>query len=630
MVLPRQAVSLRQPDPEQDAVVQAGPEARLIVESAPGCGKTDVACARVAHLAGIGVPAARIVLLSFTRTAVREIRKRVAELASQGTDVNEADVRTIDSFAWQLRTGPQDETRRSFGSYEESIREATRLIASGDQAVREYIQALRHVIVDEAQDLVGDRATFVRTLLKALGPGTGWTVFLDPAQAIYEWSESGESGASGESFVEGLEKLAAATHARQLPLHTLHRTSNADLRRLMKSARDAVLGNGANAVTAVRKVAFRHGKVPSQALTPDSFAQVAREADESTLFLFRTRVEAFEAARWLTQAGLPHRLRFGGLPWCVPAWIGAVAGTADTFELSEAQFERAWQKATETSSALLRDWNGEAAWSVLRRLGMDRASKKVSLGKVADRIARRLLPDELTSRELGIGGPVVGTIHGSKGREAETVYACLIDEDDDSGHEEARVVYVALTRARSRCVVQRSKGFAFQMTKSGRVWRYDDKGFQIRLECGREGDVDILGAVLASGDPGGQQNALLRWDGAPTELRAVKVKDGGLEGRAWRHVLAPFKGKEVRTDKALGSFSQLWTDDVHKNLFRTIQWKSTPYSIYDLRMVDVTTVAVTSDAVLPSSLPEPWRTRRLWLAPIVASWGRAYKPRSKK
>jgi DNA helicase II / ATP-dependent DNA helicase PcrA len=203
----------RRADSQQDAVVNASPEARLIVESGPGCGKTDVACARVARLIDSGVPAARIVLLSFTRTAVREIRARIRQIAAATSDVAEVDVRTLDSFAGSLRTGASlGKGIARATTYDDSIKQTIVLLREGNLQLKEYLSKLRHVIVDEAQDLVGDRAELVRLLLELLPSGCGWTVFLDPAQSIFDWSETGTRHAGGRStFLEHIKEIGQKT-----------------------------------------------------------------------------------------------------------------------------------------------------------------------------------------------------------------------------------------------------------------------------------------------------------------------------------------------------------------------------------------------------------------------------------
>src|SRR6478752_3329359 len=65
-------------DLAQLRVITQPADTRLIVDAGPGTGKTAVACARVAHLINEGGISPRGVwLISFTRTAVKEIRDRI-------------------------------------------------------------------------------------------------------------------------------------------------------------------------------------------------------------------------------------------------------------------------------------------------------------------------------------------------------------------------------------------------------------------------------------------------------------------------------------------------------------------------------------------------------------------------
>ena len=65
-------------DADQRAVIEAETDARLVVEAGPGTGKTAVACARLAHLINEeDIEASNTWMISFTRTAVAEIRARL-------------------------------------------------------------------------------------------------------------------------------------------------------------------------------------------------------------------------------------------------------------------------------------------------------------------------------------------------------------------------------------------------------------------------------------------------------------------------------------------------------------------------------------------------------------------------
>ena len=57
-------------DLEQLEIIMEPPASWQLVAAGPGTGKTAVACQRVAYLVDEGVPPSRILLVSFTRTAV--------------------------------------------------------------------------------------------------------------------------------------------------------------------------------------------------------------------------------------------------------------------------------------------------------------------------------------------------------------------------------------------------------------------------------------------------------------------------------------------------------------------------------------------------------------------------------
>src|SRR5438445_9084407 len=76
----------RELNPQQLAAVTAPPGPSLVLAGA-GAGKTRTLIYRVAYLLEQGIPAERILLLTFTNKAAREMMRRVADLL--GGDLNE-------------------------------------------------------------------------------------------------------------------------------------------------------------------------------------------------------------------------------------------------------------------------------------------------------------------------------------------------------------------------------------------------------------------------------------------------------------------------------------------------------------------------------------------------------------
>ncbi len=70
---------------------------------------------------------------------------------------------------------------------------------------------LRHVVLDEVQDLVGDRAELARALLQVVGPECGFTALGDPMQGIYDWQlENSAAGTTNQEFLCALENELGA------------------------------------------------------------------------------------------------------------------------------------------------------------------------------------------------------------------------------------------------------------------------------------------------------------------------------------------------------------------------------------------------------------------------------------
>src|SRR5438034_3931498 len=111
-------------DLEQLEVIMDDPASWQLVEAGPGTGKSAVACQRVAFLVDEGVPPSRILLVSFTRTAVAELRDRIVTYAIAGDRARNVRISTVDSHAWSLRVGFEEESLPRIlgdGSYELSI-----------------------------------------------------------------------------------------------------------------------------------------------------------------------------------------------------------------------------------------------------------------------------------------------------------------------------------------------------------------------------------------------------------------------------------------------------------------------------------------------------------------------------
>lgn len=606
-------------DPSQAPVVDAGADVRQIVEAGPGFGKTAVLCARVAKLLSDGIEPANILVLSFTRTAVRELRERVKGLAAGPGASSQVNIRTLDS--WAYRVYALYNTTAS-ASYDASIEFALGALRTPSDELQNYVEGFEHVFVDEAQDLIGARAQLVLRLLRLLRATAGYTVFFDPAQAIYDWAEHDEKrGAGDPSFADLLADLPEKPVRRSLAV--LHRTRDHGLRRLLLGARQLVLGKHVEKPGA-HLLRVLDGRTGGTTCNLETLVDRAGTIGNDALILSRWRASALEISGRLAWKEVPHRLRFGDLPMTVAPWIAVLLYEGFTEAkkpaLSRTVLERAWSRID--NPCFTDGWSFERAWQMIRRMGRHSSTSAIDLAAVATAVAERKIPDEVMLKELGPAGPVVGTIHGSKGREADRVLFLLPDglpadcEDDATkDRDEARVLYVAVTRARERLDVLRQQRFYCGHLDGGRVWSSEAKN-AIRVEIGREDDLDVVRSIIAGGLQ--QQDWLRKHDG---RIRSIK---GRLNpGRNWSWDL--HDENAPGGSLIVGVLSQECSKEIRLAAGKGKTLGYTTSELHHLNLLDVRTCAVSPDSIFLDQIPQPWRTLRLWLAPVVVGLGRTFR-----
>ena len=110
---------------EQLSVIEESGDSRLVVDAGPGTGKTAVACKRIASLVDTGFcHPHEIIVVSFTNTAVYEIRERIKNYISDASLVSNIRVTTLDSFAGKLRAG-FDSMSKGAITFDENISRAS-------------------------------------------------------------------------------------------------------------------------------------------------------------------------------------------------------------------------------------------------------------------------------------------------------------------------------------------------------------------------------------------------------------------------------------------------------------------------------------------------------------------------
>lgn len=482
---------------EQAGIIGANPNARLVVEAGPGTGKTAVACARVASLVEHGVNPSSIMMFSFTRTAVAELRSRIKSFSSN-PEIAAVRIATLDSQAWFFRHGTGADFESLTGTFESSMSETIKLLQTGNEVLDEYLESINHLIIDEAQDLTSTRARFVTELIRKLSTRCGITVFADPCQGIYGFTSDSEDS-SGEvcNFLEDFPFGKEKFEHRSLSI--LHRTSDTTIVNTFRAVRKSVVDEGHNPVRVVEAIQKNCRK---------NHKELTSLINGEFLVLYRRRAQALMDAQYFP---FYHRLRISGLPDCIHPWIGALFAKYTDDMIDRKQFDNLWDNAVDIQSLLFNSISSDDAWKLLYTHAATRYGG-VSLLRLRELLCRNKPHADFLIPEYGMWGPIFSTIHGSKGREARNVVLMLprnettlvvakeTPNSDRKNLEESRVYYVGATRAKeSLCYKDAKSLIGASSVNGGRVWHSYERGRNGKsracVQFGINGDIDETALV---------------------------------------------------------------------------------------------------------------------------------------
>jgi hypothetical protein len=441
-----------------------------------------------------GLAGQELLSLSFSRAAVGELRRRLAALSNRGSRVRSA---TFDSFATRLLQLYGDSSLEGV-DYDTRIELATALI---DRAPIEELREIRHVCVDEAQDLTGVRSDFVLKLLEVTN--CGFTVFADQAQAVYDFA--GES-VHGDAFTTRLHDTFAMGLV-ELELHTNYRTSDpallaisrlGDLIRTDHAEREEVVSRFDSAV---------RGLTAAGSIGDVSFML---QGAVRTAILTRRNSEALEVSRTLYEAGVPHQFRRRADDPIIGGWLARLAATADSHRIGLASMEQ---------MAAMLPWEPQTTWDALSRASRPKR-ETINLGQLADALAARTPHDELI--ETRLDGVSISSIHRAKGLEFDTVLIVPFQIDQADWLQEARVLYVGLTRAKHDLMALKPVDDGrWSYSVPAQRWRRIAFAGKARYTRG----IEISGLDAATFDSAGA-NPPRRETAALSEYLLTAVKDG--------------------------------------------------------------------------------------------------------
>jgi DNA helicase-2/ATP-dependent DNA helicase PcrA len=414
----------------QRKVVEAPIDERLLVIAGAGQGKTEVVALRIDHLVKEEnlSASAEVLVLSFSRAAVTAVKTRL-----NAREVPAANVRTFDSFAGQLILEAEEEPA---GPFEARIRRATRLLREATEPPDPIVD-LRHVVIDEVQDLVGDRADFVIEILRAVGEDVGITALGDPLQGIYDFQLS--ESRSKASSTDVMHALQHEFNCTEVELGQNYRARGKDPKHVVK------LGEHLRATADPEKADGLIAELESTLLDLgeiDEWADLVSKDGIRTAVLCASNPDVLRVSRYLSGCEIRHAVRRQAQDFGAANWIGRSLTSTSGQTVGRSEVEAALAEALDRAEI-------EQAWYLLKSVAADKRGRDaLNLRRLRNSIRTNMLP--LTLTEPDTTNVIVSTVHRAKGLEFDRVFlvAPNYEHDDEDEWAVIRREYVALSRAR--------------------------------------------------------------------------------------------------------------------------------------------------------------------------------------
>ncbi|MFI9597843.1 UvrD-helicase domain-containing protein [Nonomuraea sp. NPDC052265] len=437
---------------EQRAVIEQPADALTLVTAQAGAGKTHTLVRRLDRLvAEEDLSAGEILVLTFSRAAVRELRNRLSQYGEAARHVR---AQTFDSWALDLLTRVDAQGEWVDKSFDARIEGAQKAIDEGS-ADELYEHDLRHVVIDEVQDLVGARRDLVEALLDRFD--CGFTVVGDPAQSIYGFTIKNPVERKEETnrFFEWLrgtfgEDLTELSLTQNFRVRTEDAKVALEFGPRLRALSESGNTNGEEHYHELRRAL-------TGLMDFGGFDDLAADAltgyASTTAILCRTNGQALVVSEQLHAVGVPHRLQRSARDRVVPMWLGLLMARCETSTLNREKFDE-----LVSDLPLPKGSDADLIWRLLQRTDFGRGSDRLlNLTRLRSALAAGRLPDELTAQPPA--RLVVSSFHRAKGLEFDRVL--VVDPGPlqvvatnkrknvaKDAAEEARLLYVAMTRPR--------------------------------------------------------------------------------------------------------------------------------------------------------------------------------------
>lgn len=482
----------------QKAVVTDQSGRNRLVLAGPGSGKTRIIVHRVAYLLRVQhVPASSIIVLTFTRLAALEVKRRLHGLV--GNLARAVTVLTYDGMAMRLLgvrfdskgfdgKSREQEERKTKEQFEKWCEEATAMLSDGigggdgDEARERIMSGFRYILVDEYQDISERHYRLVSALAGRKRDDEDKLTILavgDDDQNIFAYNGSSneyirrfqeEYGVDSPDFLtfnyRSTQNIIAAANRviSGMPdrLKTLHPIAvNPERRQDPDGGSWAKTDPERQGRVRVRVIRphpefnrRRRFNIQSQAVI-EEIQRLRNLADiswNSIAVLARNNDTLNPMQAWCEQNGIPYFLtNEQNLPLCkTREFVRLVHGieTAVDGMLSSADFCRLIEKEIRHSGKKWENWFAQLKADFLNEFPIARPSENTAAPQHPAAFLKNWLYEYVGNEKISRSdGIFLGTAHSSKGLEFDHVFI-LDDGWEERSDENRRLYYVAMTRAK--------------------------------------------------------------------------------------------------------------------------------------------------------------------------------------
>lgn len=582
------------------SVVEAGLDERMIVNAAPGAGKTYTAAERLMYLCE---KTPKILVLCCTDSAADEIKARV-EAKAAGAARSAASLTalgTFDVLATKYLADKGVPTEELCGmSYDERIRVFNERMHAEDFADFEYC------IIDELQELVNERAEMALKILGSLK--CGFLLLEDRFQAVFDHGCPDGGSMSFVGFYAALRELLPRD-ARKFTLVGNKRQSES-LEQMTGILRSGLLEDDPKTVSDVCRKQL--SELPKTLVSED----FKITADDGTAAILCLKNGDAEYISWLLHKNkIPHTLIRENVQ-------GASLGrglaeilwdhhdriiTRDSFVK---RFTARCGGGAEQAAAYFAELCGYLA------NGAACEAESLDCELLAEKICQggELPAKILNSKNSAL---TVSAIRKAKGREFDKVYLLGYDfapKESGSARDE-KMLYLAETRPKNELeILSRKSKWVFKRNKNNRWIRTVREAYKRQSVCVGFGTGDTEDLDYSSFVEGGIADAIRRQAYISRSVRCGDEVELRLCGGIYEII---HSGNVI--GKMSASYSENLLDEFNGRRYLT----ELPEKITELFVTNVITFVSYKDY---ENIPAEFRKKRFWLGVEISGFGVIQNP----